>query len=233
MSTNKSLGAYIIQNNETLETYVGSGILSERKKNHFSDLRNNKHCNKKLQEAFNKSSNFDFIGVETDTREEAYQLEQILINDQIDNPLLLNIVLDVNKGVPRGWKHSEETKELLRQQKLGTKASEETKQKLSIAKLGNTNSLGFKHTPETIAKRSASMIGHIVTEETREKMRQAQLGREPAEGTKKYIESTKKPIVANGIEYNSVSDAVRDTGLTTNAVHHRLKSANFKDWYRK
>lgn len=229
----KQVGVYIIQNDETQETYVGSGVLSDRKKNHFCDLRNGSHCNKKLQEAYNRSPHFEFIGIPTDNREQAYAAEQAIINEHIGNPLLLNVVLDVNEGVPRGWNHSEETKRRLREQKLGIKASEETKQKMSQSAIGNKNSLGYKHTEETLQKRSESLRGHIVTDETREKIKQAQIGRPVSEGTLNYVMSTRKSIIANGIEYDSIADAVRATGITVNGVHHRLKSANFDDWYRK
>ena len=228
MVTEKQVGVYILQNSETHETYVGSGILPERRKNHFSDLRNGKHCNKRLQEAFNQSPNFEFIGVPTDNREQAYEFEQVLISEHAGNPLLLNVVLDVNEGVPRGWNHSEETKELLRQQKLGTKLSEETRQKMSESRMGNKNSLGYKHTEETLQKRSESLKGHAVSEETREKMRQTQLGRKAHENS-----IHRQPIVANGIEYSSISEAAQAFGIQTGTVHNRLKSANFANWYRK
>lgn len=229
----KQVGVYIIQNDETQETYVGSGVLSDRKKNHFCDLRNGSHCNKKLQEAYNRSPHFEFIGIPTDDREQAYVAEQSIINEHVGNPLLLNVVLDVNEGVPRGWNHSEETKQRLREQKLGTKASEETRQKMSVAQMGNKNSLGYKHSEETIQKRSAALMGHVVSEETREKMRQTQLGRIPHENSLAHSMSLAKPIIANGIEYNSMSEAARAFGVNVNTVRHRLNSGNFQDWHFK
>lgn len=231
--TTKQVGVYIIQNDETHETYVGSGVLSDRKKNHFCDLRNGSHCNKKLQEAYNRSPNFEFIGIPTDDREQAYAAEQTLINEHVGNPLLLNVVLDVNEGVPRGWNHSEETKQRLREQKLGTKASEETRQKMSIAATGNQNGLGYRHSEEAKEKITQALIGHTVKDETREKMRQTQLGRTPHENTLSRIMETRRPVIANGIEYSSVADAARAFGVATNTIQHRLKSANFQNWHFK
>lgn len=231
--TTKQVGVYIIQNDETQETYVGSGVLSDRKKNHFCDLRNGTHCNKHLQAAYDRSPHFEFIGVPTDDREQAYAAEQSIINEHIGNPLLLNVVLDVNEGVPCGWNHSEETKQLLREQKLGTKASDETKQKMSQSAMGNQNGLGYRHSDERKEKISQALIGRPVSEETREKMRQAQVGRTPHENTLNRIISSRQPIVANGIEYSSISEAAQAFGIQTGTVHNRLKSANFANWYRK
>ena len=54
---------YSIINNKTKERYVGQTIdLERRKKEHFKDLEDNKHLNKKLQSAWNKygKNNFSF-----------------------------------------------------------------------------------------------------------------------------------------------------------------------------
>ncbi len=229
----KQVGVYIIQNDETQETYVGSGVLSDRKKNHFCDLRNGSHCNKHLQAAYDRSPNFEFIGIPTDDREQAYVAEQAIINEHVGNPLLLNVVLDVNEGVPRGWNHSEETRQRLREQKLGTKASEETRQKMSQSAMGNQNGLGYRHSDERKEKISQALTGREVSDKTREKMRQTQLGRTPHENSLMHSMSLAKPIIANGIEYNSMSEAARAFGVNVNTVRHRLNSGNFQDWHFK
>ena len=111
MSLKEIVGVYLLHNPNTDETYVGSGILNERKNLHFRDLKNNKHVNKKLQKAFNKDPNFDFVSIETINREEAYDFEQSIIDEFKSSDLLLNIAQDVRgSGVP---KHSDETKELM------------------------------------------------------------------------------------------------------------------------
>jgi hypothetical protein len=67
----------------------------------------------------------------------------------------------------RGRKHSEATKEKIRQSKLGTrnpnfgkKASIETRAKQSRARMGNTNSLGYKHSEETRTKIKNALLGN-------------------------------------------------------------------------
>lgn len=47
-------------------SYIGSSIsLSVRKKQHYSDLRCNRHCNKFLQNAYNKYKEFNFEVLKT------------------------------------------------------------------------------------------------------------------------------------------------------------------------
>jgi len=57
-------------------------------------------------------------------------------------------------------KHTEESKEKLRQFRTGMKLSEEHKRKIGEAGLGNKRCLGYKHTEETKEKVSKSLIGN-------------------------------------------------------------------------
>lgn len=147
------IGVYALHNPDTGEQYIGSGVLNKRRFSHFNELKNNKHSNYKLQRAYNKNSNFEFIGIPLEdpellretNRELTLKIEQELINKELNNPLLLNIAL--NTLAPR----------------FGTKASDETKNKMSLTKLGK------KASEETKAKMSLAQKGKIVSEETREK----------------------------------------------------------------
>ena len=79
------------------------------------------------------------------------------------------------KGKPSQCPFSEETKQKMREAKLGRSLREETKQKLRIAMLGQ------KRGPEFAAKVSAAKrgksngrLGHIMTEETKQRIGDAQ-----------------------------------------------------------
>lgn len=111
MSNRSLIGVYLLHNPNTDQTYVGSGIINDRRNLHFRDLKNNKHVNKKLQEAFNKDPNFEFVSIETSDRDEAYDFEQEIIDQFKESDLLLNIVQDARGcGVPF---HTEQTKQLM------------------------------------------------------------------------------------------------------------------------
>jgi hypothetical protein len=124
MSKNKEIGCYLLHNPNTDEFYVGSGIMDDRRVNHIKLLKKNSHYNSKLQEAYNKDPNFEFICSETETREEAFLLEQSIIDDFSDSSLLLNI----SKSSIGNGKQSEETKEKLRQISIKQFASQEVRE---------------------------------------------------------------------------------------------------------
>jgi crossover junction endodeoxyribonuclease RuvC len=83
-----------------------------------------------------------------------------------------------------GRKHTESTKEKIRQSRLGKKRkpfSKIARKNMSIAHLGNTNSLGFKHSEKTKEKHRIKMKGN-----------QYRLGIKHSEETKKKIKKSCK-----------------------------------------
>ena len=104
----ESIGIYMLHNQETGEAYIGSGIINDRRNLHFRDLKNDKHINKKLQTSYNKNPNFEFVSCELENREEAFDLEQELIDTFKQSKLLLNI--SHNARVPIN-NHTEESKQ--------------------------------------------------------------------------------------------------------------------------
>ena len=76
---------YFIINQVTLERYVGKTTNFTRRKNeHFEQLRNNNHINKKLQSSFNKYGEENFviqkISYDDSTKEELNEQEIYYIN---------------------------------------------------------------------------------------------------------------------------------------------------------
>lgn len=57
-------GIYKIMNLETKEYYIGKGWLNERKVDHFSKLKANKHSNPYIQQLYNTYPNFEFYVLE-------------------------------------------------------------------------------------------------------------------------------------------------------------------------
>ena len=201
-------GIYQLRNLVNGKVYIGSSIdLKRRKVDHFKMLRGNKHYNPKLQNAYNKygEENIVFEIIEYVSSENLLKREQYYIDT-------LNVVNEGYNIAPiagnrLNCKCSEETKEKLRNKRLGTHHTEEAKNLMREYRKQNT----------TIGEKNG-MYGKKHTEETRNKMRLAQkgrnLGKHHTEESKRLISDkcqTKKKVrcIEEGITFNSVTDAAK------------------------
>ncbi len=118
-------GLYKIVNCATGQCYVGqSQRVEKRIKEHFRLLRQNKHTNPHLQNAYNKYGANNFYGaveVECQSLEELDQLEETFLqgNAWFDEPMVYNIA-DFAKAPMRNKNHSDEARQRIR---LGRRAS--------------------------------------------------------------------------------------------------------------
>lgn len=113
-------GIYCIKNNINGKEYIGSSInVRKRFLRHFSELKNNKHKNTKLQNSYNKhgKDNFVFsILEEVNEKGALISREQYYIDTMLPE---YNINLIANSSL--GVKRSEETKEKIKKANLGLK----------------------------------------------------------------------------------------------------------------
>lgn len=105
---------------------------------------------------------------------EVFDIEKVAI--QYTEEQLEAMCTPVFEGFMKGKKHSEETKRIMSEKKIGIKKSEETRKRMSAAQLGNKNMLGKKHSEETKRKMSISSTGVFHTEETKKKMSKSRIG---------------------------------------------------------
>lgn len=139
------IGFYILHNPDNDKVYVGSGDLCKRKNYHTNALENNRHFNRKLQHAYNKNPNFEFIGCPIEchntsiekNREISLKIEQSIIDEFKGNNLFLNIASNVTAPM------------------AGLKHRDDVKAKMSISKIGKTNN--YIRTPEIKQKISESL----------------------------------------------------------------------------
>lgn len=251
------IGIYIIQNPDTCETYFGSGILGQRKSSHEYLLKNNKHFNYKLQRAFNKNPNFDFIGMVVDdgasveeNRLNALTIEQIDINENWGSPLLLNISQDVNanragilsseeaieknrQATTARWQNPAWREKVIAAQNEGkANVSEEEKanhrEKLKEAQLARYQRIG-----------SSPTKGQARSEEFCQRNSQniAEKWQDPEYREKQRMAhqgleniAARKPVSVDGVIYPSLTAAAQAFGITKQGALGRINSEKNQTW---
>lgn len=112
---------YVIQEIHTGEMYIGSSRrVYKRVSLHKQFISTNTHPNTNFSKLLTKTNitNFELIVIFTTTREEAYEIEQLLVNRYKDSGKLINIAYDVRYAM-RGVSMSEEHKEKIRKSNTG------------------------------------------------------------------------------------------------------------------
>lgn len=217
-------GIYCITNTINGKKYIGSSQdIYKRMGHHFRLLGYEQHHNTHLQSAFKKYSkeSFDKKTLLYCENFELLRYEQYFIDtlkpEYNKNPIA---------GRTKGRRHSEATKEKLRQRVV----SQQTRDRLSISHSGKTQSddsnkkrsetLKGKIFPaETLAKISAALKGRKFTPEWLEKNRQAQLGKQLSIETKEKIRKASTGRYHTQEEKNKISKA--NTGRVFTPEHRQ------------
>lgn len=220
-------GAYLIHNPETREGYIGSGILNERHYEHTRRLEKGQHKNYKLQMAYNRNPNFEFTGIPVEehttleeNRLEALRLEQSLIDEQADNPLLLNIAMNVEKPT-LGVKQDPEVVRRRADLRIGTKHTDEAKEKI-----GRASKEMWKD--ESLRADQAQRLKDQYAEGRRVApwTGKTQSSEHAAKGAK----SRMKQVIVDGVVYDSVQLAAAAFDIAHNTAHGRLNNPAFPNW---
>lgn len=183
-------GIYIIRNNINGNVYIGQAVdIYERWKEHVSLLRRGKHVNNHLQRAWNKygEDNFEFNIVE-ECDENVLNDREIYWVAEYDS-YYNGYNQTLGGGGVRGFKHDEETKQIISESLKGENApwygkqrSEETKVKIGQASKDrwsnpeNHPMYGKHHTEESKEKMSESHKGKTLTDEHKKKLSKANSG---------------------------------------------------------
>lgn len=158
------IGFYLVANEDTAQVYAGSGVLGDRLARHKYHLSKGTHPNQLLQRAYDNNPNFEFIALPTQDRGIAYDLEQGFIDDFGSSPLLLNLAKDARYGA-RELKHSDETKEKLRQRGLIQMKDPTQRQRLREAAIKNWQDPEFR---ERVCRLSRQGLDSMTPERKRE-----------------------------------------------------------------
>lgn len=253
-------GAYLITTPDNSAGYIGSTTdLRRRGNRHDRELRNGEHYNKELQELYDKNNgNLLYIVTPLDSKEDALNHEQAILNAYVDTNLLCNVAIDArasatgtpmtmahkaklieaNTGVPK----SEEHRAAISNTLTGRKLSEEHAAKVKVARVGAVNS------EEHNSKIAASLTGVTKSEEAKQKMREAKLGKPLSEehraklsevrtGMKRSDEckakqsaAAKVPVEVEGKLYPGMTEAAVEKGMSLKMVITRIKSDKYPEW---
>lgn len=229
---------YTITSVSTGKTYVGStGCIYYRLRSHIGNLRRNVHPNRSLQAAYNRDSNLKFHFILTDTREQAYDLEQEMMDKYRSQGLLFNRATDARYS-GKAHKHTPEAIEKIRIASSQRRHSEYSKKLIGEASKGR--SVGLKRSPETIAKMVIHHIGKKRSPETIENISKGRKGKligykhspEVLAAMKQHAARLNRPVEIEGKRYASINDACVALNLTRGSVVSRLRSEKHKDWKR-
>ena len=179
-------GIYKIINVMNNKFYVGSAVdLKRRKTRHFSELRNNKHSNGRLQNSWNKHGEQAFVFVVVEEVPEDADLlaaENVWLKEHVGKDYCYNLGVDATapmtgfggelsptwgrKRTPEelaaqswaGKKHSPESKDKIREFLLGKPKSAEVRAKISATLSGEGNFWFGKKRPDHGAKVSRAVV---------------------------------------------------------------------------
>jgi predicted GIY-YIG superfamily endonuclease len=198
--------AYILEHVDTGDIYIGSTRnVTDRLRGHLSALRNNHHGNKPLQERFNHSPAVVLKEtIPASSRDEAFEIEQRLMDENKNNPQLLN------RNSRVGYRDEEMNVKVI--EKL--KSTPRTEKQLAALK--------------EFHPRSRHWVGRKHSDETRVKMRQAMT---PAKQKQVdgLIERLGKKVLVDGIEYRSASEAAKAKGVSQPTIVRWCNDPNHTD----
>jgi len=204
--SNNSTGIYCITIGPKF--YIGSCInFEKRMKEHTRKLGYGTHVNAYVQSSFDKYQTFDAEIMEFCSPSNLEAREQFYIDQWFDNDDCLN--LRPHARTMLGFKHSDASREKIRQIRTGTTSSDETKAKLSIVHSGR------KHTDATKQKMSDAKMGTVVSLDTRVK----QSSRKRKLSDSQIVEITSRCL--NGESQTSVA---KDFGVSQSNVSFIVNS---------
>lgn len=203
-------GIYAIRNSTNDKVYVGSSVNMHRRSNqHFNDLRNNRHHNNHLQNAWNKygENSFDFEVLEYVEENQLIEKEKIWLDE------FPKECFNLMEVVEKDFRHSIETKEKISKGNKGKIVSKETRKRLGLA-----NKRRF-------ARDKHPMLGKSPSIETRKKISNANKGRKRTEEARKQMSNAHKGKVLSEETKQKISEALKNR-FFSEETRKRLGLAN-------
>lgn len=207
--------AYALHHDKSGKVYVGStGNLYARMSQHRTDLKRGVHRNPNLQAAFDDDPKFSMSYVETESKEQAVEIEQHLLSTHHSSGRLLNVATDaVNPGA--GMQLTDEQKEARREAALEHFSDPANRQRHSdlTKQMWQDPSYRESHMGRELSRDIRRRISDTLTRRYKE---------DPSI-VAKQAEGRKRQVVYDGVTYASVTDASRKLGIPISTLHGRIK----------
>lgn len=217
-------GIYKIINVVTNDFYVGSSNkFAVRKREHWRQLRSNKHHNKHLQRSWDKHGECSFIFVVVESLIEGVDIlaaENVWLKEHVGKPYCYNVAMDATAPMLGmfGDKNPMWGKTFLH--------TEDAKKRIATASANRIQS------EEEKIKRRQTMQGHQVTTEVRAKISATLSGAgNPNFGkprSKEFVDKVSKAVTVvykgEATEYPSISALRNALNMTPPQVNRALKS---------
>lgn len=215
---NSHPAAYALHHVATDKLYVGSTEdLYVRVNKHRTSLMAGEHRNRNMQAAFDLDPRFSLGFVKTETKEEALEIEQRLLDSLASTGRLLNIATNAEKP-NLGVVYDEQRKAELRENTLTQFANEEARRRHSEISKEKWKDpeylkkrLAQEYTDEMRANNSAATKEKWKDPEYRDKLHHSRRG---------------KPVIVDGVEYPSLNNASEVLGLSYSGLRSRLNKGN-------
>jgi len=235
----RQFGTYILREILTGYVYVGSSEeIYKRISKHKYLIARRKHDNSKFTELLKTTNiqNFEMIVFFTNNRDEAYQLEQYLIDRYKKSQRLLNIANDVRYAM-LGHKQTEEHKQKIRKALLGRVHNDNSKRLMSEHRKNNPLAQAQQRAASELVKKKIILNGTLyqsITEAAKQtRLGESTLRREITKKKKKsldgayvlnYSKPARKRIIVNGVEYVNVSIAAKELGIKDGDVRNAIRT---------
>lgn len=250
---------YLLINKRTEKIYVGStGKFKQRIQRHFRELLNGDHHCRPMQEDYNTSDDIEVKMVWLNTREEAYELEQQLLDEFHQDGILYNVGCSVKGGDnltrnPRRQEIIEKMSESLRHRytlmsveqrrevygkagekngMFGRNHTEESRKRMSECKIGVSTSLKGVKWSEERKMASRAFFTHRDYRGDKNPFHGKSHSTETKEKLRKANLGKKPPnqvkVRIDGVVYESLKEASRNLGVPVPTVFHRVHNTNPK-----
>jgi group I intron endonuclease len=242
-------GAYALVNPKSMQIYIGStDDLYGRKYKHLWHIERGDHRNEKVREAFRNQpvGQIFFFTWPTNTRDQAFDLEQKFLDMFFGDPRCLNLA--PNARSVAGSKRSEEQKEAIRKLTLEQWENPEfrEKQSQSLKK--------YFSDPENRKRSSEIAIKAAADPELRDKLRdlantqwadpeaRARKAEEvrkyhaDPENRRKFLEARKhliRKVVVDGVVYSTMREAAASLKVNRNVIAKRIKNPKLPNYHFK